>query len=156
QIESAIWRSIGKQSTVMGLFFVLGLVVAYGLVRRTQQPLRQIVARLKDIAEGEGDLTRRLTVESHDEIGETAHWFNVFVEKMHSILAEVKKSVVQTHGASMQLSTAAQQLSTGTQEQAASLEETAASLEQITGTVKQTADNAQQANQLAGGSRGAA
>src|SRR5262249_39609425 len=57
---------------------------------------------------------------------------------------------------SQQLAASAEQLSAGSQEQASSLEETAASLEEITSSVKQNADNAQQANQLAIGSKSTA
>jgi methyl-accepting chemotaxis protein len=55
--------------------------------------------------------------------------------------------------AAEQLSSGAQEISSGAQEQASSLEETAASLEELSSTVRQNADNAQQANQLASGSR---
>ena len=58
--------------------------------------------------------------------------------------------------ASQQLAAASEELSSGAQEQASSLEETASSLEEITGTIQQNADNAQQANQLAGNSRSVA
>jgi methyl-accepting chemotaxis protein len=58
--------------------------------------------------------------------------------------------------ASQQLAAASEELSSGAQEPASSLEETASSLEEITGTIQQNADNAQQANQLAGNSRSVA
>src|SRR5262249_4283898 len=104
-------------------------------------------------AEGEGDLTRRLDIRSRDEVGETAHWFNTFIGKVHGIMADVRAAAHGAAAASQQLSGGATELSGGAREQAASLEETAASLEELAGTVKQNADNALQANQLAVGSR---
>jgi methyl-accepting chemotaxis protein len=108
---------------------------------------------LQDLAQGEGDLTKRLTADTKDEVGELAHWFNSFMDKLHDIISQAKMAANHVASASQQLSGASEELSAGTQEQASSLEETAASLEEITGTVKQNADNARQANQLAVGSR---
>jgi methyl-accepting chemotaxis protein len=136
---------------------LVGGVGTLWVVRRTiSRPSERMIALAKDLAEGEGDLTKRLDVQSQDEIGEMAYWFNTFLDKIHKLIGEVKVAAVEVASASQQLSSAASQLSDGSQEQASSLEETAASLEQITVTVKQTADNAKQANQLAAGSRDAA
>ena len=51
--------------------------------------------RLKDIATGEGDLTKRIDVRRNDEIGETAHWFNTFVDKLAGVIAQVAASASQ-------------------------------------------------------------
>ena len=75
-----------------------------------------------------------------------ARWFT-------KALLEVAAIAESVATASQQLASASEELATGAQEQASSLEETAASLEEITGTIQQNADNAQQANQLAGTSR---
>jgi methyl-accepting chemotaxis protein len=136
---------------------LVGGVGTFWVVRRViTRPSSRMIALAKDLAEGEGDLTKRLDVQSRDEIGEMAYWFNTFLDKIHNLIGQVKVAAVQVASASQQLSSAASQLSDGSQEQASSLEETAASLEQITVTVKQTADNARRANQLAAGSRDAA
>ncbi|HEY3304586.1 MAG TPA: methyl-accepting chemotaxis protein [Candidatus Binatia bacterium] len=142
-------------------FFLLTLIAllvggagTFFLLRhQISRPIDRLVALAKDIAEGEGDLTKRLTVQNRDEIGELAHWFNTFLDKIHNLVSQVKSTAIQVAAASQHVSAGAGQLSSGSQEQASSLEETAASLEEITGTVKQNADNARQANQLALGSR---
>jgi methyl-accepting chemotaxis protein len=146
--------------SVLLVFLAIGagavaLAIGIGIVcgRMITRPLKRVVEMLKDIAEGEGDLTKRVEVTSQDEIGEVAHWFNTFIGKIHDIMAQVKEAAGRAATASQELSAASEQLSSGAQEQASSLEETAASLEEITGTVKQNADNAKQANQLAMGSR---
>src|SRR3990172_12477785 len=108
---------------------------------------------LRDIADGDGDLTRRLDATGKDEVADIAGAFNTFVEKLHSIMRQAQAAAEQVAAASRELSGASDQLSSGAQEQASSLEETAASLEEITGTVKQNADNTRQASQLAVGSR---
>ena len=81
------------------------------LIRVLMQPLRLMGKAMRDIAQGEGDLTRRLNVHSKDEFGELAHDFNLFVERIqHSIrevssatehVNEVAKRVMQTSSSSM-------------------------------------------------------
>lgn len=151
-------KEIVQRDVVIQVGLGVGLVaivffLSWFIARCITKPLTQAVAVLKDIAEGEGDLTKRLDVLGRDEIGDLAKWFNVFMDKLHGIIGQVRGAVGEITEASQQLSSASDQLSSGAQEQASSLEQTAASLEQITGTVKQTADNSRQANQLAAGAR---
>jgi methyl-accepting chemotaxis protein len=110
-------------------------------------------ACLRDIAEGEGDLTRRLDVRSHDEVGEAARWFNAFVTTIHDTLCEVRDAAARGATAAREVSVASDRIAAGPQEHASGLEETAASLEQLTGTVKQNAGSAGQARHLAEGAR---
>lgn len=65
--------------------FFLSFLVASRLQRRVTGPLNQVVERMKDIAKGEGDLTKRLEVTGKDEIGEVAEAFNTFVGKLQSV-----------------------------------------------------------------------
>jgi methyl-accepting chemotaxis protein len=152
-IRAAVWSAVLRQVGFIALVFLGSMVLAAVVVRRLIRPLREMAQALRDIAQGEADLTRRLEVRSEDEIGEVARWFNAFVEKQHDTVAQIRAFSQQVAGASQQLAGTTEHLSAGTQEQASSLEETAASLEEITSSVKQNADNAQQANLLAGGSR---
>ena len=135
-------------ASVIAAFGLAG-ILAFTLARWVARPLRQAAALLQDIGQGAGDLTRRLAVTGHDEIGQLAEGFNTFMDKLHEIIAQVRATASQVAAAARQMSAATEHLSTGAQQQASSLEETAASLEQITGTVRQNADNAHQANQLA-------
>jgi methyl-accepting chemotaxis protein len=142
---------------LMGCFGAAGVVLgslASALIGRSiARPIRRLAALLRDVAEGEGDLTKRLEISSRDESGEAALRFNVFIEKVHEIVAEVRTVGEQVSDAAGQLATAAEGMAAGAQEQASSLEETAAGLEEITSSVKQNADNAREADQLAAGSR---
>jgi methyl-accepting chemotaxis protein len=148
-VRNAHLFMLGLSAAAMMIAILLGVATS----RHVTRPVQQLCAMLKDLAEGEGDLTARLPVARHDEIGQMARWFNLFVEKLDGIVTQVAEAAEWTGVTAQQLATASQQLSSGAQEQASSLEETAASLEEITATVRQNADNARQANQLATASR---
>ena len=141
----------------MGIVAVVGVLVLAACMaligRSITKPLGLTVSRLRDIAEGEGDLTKRVDVMSRDEIGELARWFNVFIENVHDIMAQVKDSAADVATAAQQLAAGSGQITAAAQEQASALEETAASLEQLNSTVKQNADNARQADHMAAGAR---
>jgi methyl-accepting chemotaxis protein len=136
---------------VVAAAVALAMVVGVLIARMIARPLGAAVGVLQLVAQG--DFTRRLDVDTRDEVGQLAAALNQAVDGMRTALQEVEVAAAHAASASQQLSAASEQLSSGAQEQASSLEETAASLEQITGTVKQNADNARQANQLAVGSR---
>jgi methyl-accepting chemotaxis protein len=142
---------------LMGCFgaagVVLGFLASALLGRSIARRIRRLATLLRDVAEGDGDLTKRVEVRGTDEAAEAATWFNAFVAKIHDIVAQVRDAGAQVSAAAGQLATASEGLSAGAQEQASSLEQTAASLEEITSAVNQTADNAREANQLAAGSR---
>ncbi len=143
------------------LFFTALTVVSVGaafilavlMIRSIASPLRSALAAMLDIAEGEGDLTRRLDDSGRDEIGQLAGAFNAFVEKLQGMLISIKDGARSIDVSTGEIAQGNLNLSQRTEEQAASLEETASSMEQMTSTVRQNADNARQANILAGGAR---
>ena len=107
-------KSLRNTSIAIGLISLLILfIVVYGIATLLiARPLDKAVASLRDIAEGEGDLTMRLQTKNRDEIGELAHWFNVFIERLQSIIKRVSENSAILDSASGELSTISQKLST--------------------------------------------
>jgi methyl-accepting chemotaxis protein len=135
--------------------FLVFLVVLSWLVRRlVGRPIQTLVRNLEQVAEG--DLTVSVGAASQSEVGRANRATGLMVQKLTALLRHARSSADRVAAASEQLASASEGLSAASQEQAAALEETAASLEEITSSVKQNADNAQQASQLAAGSRGTA
>jgi len=71
---------------------VLIIPIAWFFSGTMVKSILRVTASLKDVAEGEGDLTRRIPVTSKDEIGELSHWFNVFIEKLQKMIQDISKS----------------------------------------------------------------
>lgn len=71
---------------------VLIVPVALFFSRTMVKSILRVTASLKDVAQGEGDLTKRLEISAKDEIGELSHWFNLFIEKLAKMIQEISKS----------------------------------------------------------------
>ncbi|MEA2101449.1 MAG: methyl-accepting chemotaxis protein, partial [Thermodesulfobacteriota bacterium] len=71
---------------------LLGLF-AFIIIKGILKPLMHTIIMLKDIAQGEGDLTSRLEVDKGSEIGEMARWFNAFIEKLEGIIRDITRGV---------------------------------------------------------------
>jgi len=79
-------------------FLVLVVAVCGGIATNLVRSLRGIADKLEDIARGDGDLTQRIQIDSKDEIGEVAHWFNQFVEKLQGIIVSIAGNVSRLDG----------------------------------------------------------
>ena len=97
-----------------GIICIL-LVVAVLIVtiQRVFKPLNQTLHVVKDIAQGEGDLTIRLKVQSHDEVGELSKWFNIFLDKLQGIVGNIAGTAGSLGSASTSLSDLAGKLADG-------------------------------------------
>ncbi len=132
-------------TTIISVGLVLGLIfmtLAFFMANAIARPLKQATDVLKDIAHGGGDLTMRLNVDSSDEVGELAHWFNAFVGTLETIISNVKNSTAHVDQATQEVAAGSQGLSQATQQQASAIEEVAATVEEMTSSIKQNAENA--------------
>ncbi|MDP6091664.1 MAG: methyl-accepting chemotaxis protein [SAR324 cluster bacterium] len=131
---------------------VIGLIISllFGfLVRRSiTNPVDKLVDTAKDIAEGEGDLTKRIQVVDEDELGILSNWFNTFLRKLNDIIIQVKHDAHQINQVSQEMAAGNMDLSSRTHQQSASLEETASSMEEINSIVQNSAEESKNANTL--------
>ncbi len=151
--EAEVLGNVTRSALIAAL--VAGLVgggvalsIIYVISRAIAAPVARAADMLGDIASGNGDLSRRMVVESEDEVGALAAGFNRFVASLNVTIREVRDSTAAIASASGEIASGNLDLSARTESQASSLEETAAAMEELTSTVKQNADNARQANQL--------
>lgn len=120
--------------------FLLSYIIAH-IVRS----LKKVLERLKDIAQGEGDLTKRIEIASEDEIGEVALWFNVFLEKLHNIIADVAKNTIQVAEASCEVLKASEQIAIGMDSASSEADTVATATEEMAATSGDIANNCQMA-----------
>ncbi len=151
---SAVLSELRRQILKMVFVMLVMIAIVAGLIfliaRLIAAPLAKIVAILKDISQGEGDLTVRLDVDSNDETGELSKWFNTFVEKIQTIIARVQKSADQVLNTSQEIASAAEQMAAGSEEQQAQLAEVATSIEEMSAMILETSNNTEATQKNAG------
>jgi methyl-accepting chemotaxis protein len=159
--EAEVLGNIVRSATISSLIAALvgggiGLFAIYLIARAIAAPVMRAAEMLGDIASGDGDLSRRMPVESEDEIGALASAFNRFVSSLNGTILKVRDSTHLIASASSEIATGNFDLSARTEHQASNLEETAAAMEQLTSTVKQNTANAEEANKLVSATTSAA
>lgn len=95
------------------ILFIVFVLVAVFFANAIVRPIQSVSNMVKDIAEGEGDLTSRLTVKNQDEVGELAGWFNLFVEKLQAMIKNISAGVDTLSSSSTELSAISDRMSQG-------------------------------------------
>ena len=126
-VAHILWWSLG----VMLLAAAIVGAVAFWLARQITRPILDTVAALRDVAEGEGDLTKRLDEQRQDELGQLGRWFNRFLHSMQGSVRTVIDKATGVASASAQIDSAASTLATGAERTKAQATQAAAAAEQM-------------------------
>ena len=144
ETDTFIW--VVMVITIIGL---LGSLLFGFLVRRSiTAPVNDLVDMSKDIAQGEGDLTKRIAIAGKDELGDLSSWFNMFLQRLNNMVVEVKKHAANINVSSQEMALGNKDLSSRTHQQSSSLEETATAMEEINSIVQNNAEDAKNANEI--------
>ena len=144
-------RDIAQSNLVLAAvaLFIAGLVSWWLSVALTK-PLHQFIAATRDLAHGQGDLTRRLEISSDsDEIIELADNLNKMFSNLHQLASEVQSASFQVGASSAEISAASKQMLGGASDQAAKIESSTAAVTELSSSIQQVAENAVQATKVA-------
>jgi methyl-accepting chemotaxis protein len=151
--EDHVFKEINETTRFTVILVIIALVAAaiivYIVLHRTTKPIVRVAETLRDISEGEGDLTRSIEVSSKDEIGDLALYFNKTLEKIKKLVISIKKETEELSGigtdlASNMTETAAavneitaniQSIKTRVMNQSASVSQTNATMQQVVGNI---------------------
>ena len=128
---------------------IIGLLVAAFITRGITKPLCQAAIAMEDIAEGDGDLTRRLEEQGKNEITMLARSFNKFAEKVHSLVSDVAQHTEQVAAASEEMSNITSLTNEGVNKQRSEIDQVASAMNEMTATVQEVAKNAMAASNSA-------
>ncbi len=148
-ISQQVEESVTTELIAGSALVLLGLATIALMASRLVKPIREVVARLDDIASGEGDLTQRLDVKSQDEIGQLAGGFNQFLDKLQSIITDVVDTTFQIGTTTQQSTVAAQQTRNSSDSQFKEVDLVATASEEMTQTASLVVQNAETAVQEA-------
>ncbi len=137
----------------LGLLVILALsiLLAWLVSRTVTGPIKAVVDTIKDIAQGEGDLTRRLPILGNNEIGELSEWFNTFIGKLHGIINQVSGSSLQLASSALELQLTSKQMTESIAQLSSQSTSLATAGEEMSATSGDIANNCHQAANNAGG-----
>ncbi|WP_428604187.1 methyl-accepting chemotaxis protein [Sedimenticola sp.] len=144
-VESLKSTIAGVAIGIAVVVFVVGALIGWVFTGLIVRPIQSTVDAVKDIAEGEGDLTRRLDDRSKDELGELAGWFNRFLDKMQGVVGELNSVTQNLSVSAEQLSKVSEETRDGIGNQQVQTEQAATATNQMAATVQEVAKNAESA-----------
>ncbi|MFM9956610.1 MAG: methyl-accepting chemotaxis protein [Phycisphaerales bacterium] len=128
---------------------VLAVVLSILITRAVVNPVRAMTGRLKDIAEGEGDLTARVDEARQDELGELGKWFNTFVGKIQTVVVEVKRASAEVAAASTEIAASSEQMAAGITQQSQQAQQISSAVEEMSASVVEVARKSGEASNSA-------
>lgn len=151
EVMAPLSNLLMKNTLVSLVLIIASAVLSMMVVSRVLKPLHAIGLALEEIAQGEGDLTKRLKVETKDEVGALASHFNHFVDSMHKIIRDISALSVDLRSTANASAQVAERTSQDVQNQmqevsmvAAAVQEMATATHEIAGNAENTASAAQQ------------
>ncbi|MCL1812654.1 MAG: methyl-accepting chemotaxis protein [Treponema sp.] len=148
-VMAPVYTMIKTGSIISIVILIVVILAAIFFSRSISKPIIRVAETLKDISEGEGDLTRTITANSKDEIGSLAHYFNETLKKIKNLIIIIKKQAVTLSETGSALSSNMTETATAINEitatiksiksralnQSASVTETHATMEQVVGNI---------------------
>jgi methyl-accepting chemotaxis protein len=141
--KATLWLLVAGTVALVASFFCLMLILRVTVT----QKLHDFVEKVTDLARGEGDLTKHISVSSNDEFGQLADEINTLVEKIRSIIAQIAQTSEQVSSSAVELQSNAEQMATGAEEVAAQAETVATASEEMSATSNDIAQNCQLASE---------
>lgn len=120
------------------LLIIIGLSVAL----KVASPIIRAAGMLGDIAAGDADLTKKMNVDTKDEVGELATSFNSFIGQLHSLITAIASNIKEVHHIANNLKTSSKSTQHNTEEQQQSVDMIATAMNQMGATVQEIARNA--------------
>jgi len=129
-----------KNAVIAIILMLVSLSLIFLFVRNISDHVRSIAERIRDLSQGEGDLTIRIPIVGKDEISEASQWLNAFMDKLESMMGIIRNLSEQAANSSRELEKSARSLAETSQSQAAGAEESSASLEELSASFQHVAE----------------
>lgn len=140
-------KSLGRINMIISAVIIaIAAFVIYFVAGFIALSINEVVAGLKDAAEGEGDLTKRLEIKSKDEVGSLAKWFNTFVQKLQGIISDIAGNSEKLNTSSSDLLAISKKMSSGADKMSAKSNAVAAAAEEMSSNMSSVAAAAEQSS----------
>lgn len=139
--EAAARSQVRLWNTVLIAVSVLAVLASAGygwwIARGIVTPTGQLIRKMRAMADGAGDLTARVEVAHHDEIGDLAGAINKVIQTVHDLVVKVRESSIQLYASSTEIAATAREQESTMQTLGASTNQIAAAVKQITATSRE-------------------
>ena len=157
--RAVVYADVNRVTLISILLGAAGTAIFLALfmfiVKKRIQPIQAVSNELKEIAEGEGDLTRTIEVSTRNEIGDLAYYFNMTIEKIKNLVISIKKesavlssigsdlaaNMNETASAVNEITAAIQSIKERVVSQGVSVSETHATMEKVTAHIKKLTEH---------------
>lgn len=147
EVSSIISKTV-FMIVIVATVIIIGIIfVSLFLSSIITKSIMAINKFLKDVSEGEGDLTKELPILSNDEMGDMARHFNKFINKLNEIITIVKEGSQNVASASTELASTTEELTVTFQDQASQVTSVASATEEISVTSQEVMQSLAEANQ---------
>jgi len=118
---------------------IIALAFSFWTVKSVIEPLKRTTEMLQDIAQGEGDLTKRLDADRQDEIGEMAKWFKAFMASLKDMIVSIRRDAATVSESSTEMLKISDQLSNGVKDLSERASSVSAASEEMSSNMKSVA-----------------
>ncbi len=118
--DEAVQSAKSMRNILFVILIIMGILIAiasFYISGTISKPIGRLVNRARQLSEGEADLTRRIEIETEDELGELSLWFNKFIERIQGLIKEVKGNADSVSSAALQISSSSEELAATVEQQ---------------------------------------
>jgi methyl-accepting chemotaxis protein len=153
-VMAPVYDMIRISVIISMMILIAVIIVAVYMSNSVSKPIIKVTNTIKDISEGEGDLTQSIKVQSKDEIGDLARYFNKLMEALRKPISETKTVVEHLASSSKDLSSVSRELSASSEETVSTATNVASTTEEMSVNINAMAGGAEEAsvnaNEVAG------
>jgi methyl-accepting chemotaxis protein len=142
KIDAKLAKTLGFIALATAVIVLLGVFVGVFVGRTVTRPLKTVSDLMEDIANGDGDLRKRLPAEGDDELAELGRCFNTFVIKIQETIRQVSATTDQVASAAEELSSVANETRASVQRQGSETDQIASAIHEMVATIQQISGNA--------------
>ncbi len=142
-------RLVHDNLLVAGLAIVFAVIASFILAMGVTRPIKRLIGATEELAHGHGDLTKRISIKSSDEIADLANNLNSIFENLQHLARGVQQASLHVGSSSAEISAASKQMLAGAKDQAVKIESSTAAVTELSSSIQQVADNALQATKVA-------
>ncbi|MBV8659179.1 MAG: methyl-accepting chemotaxis protein [Burkholderiales bacterium] len=141
------WLTLVVQIVLLDVILIVALSLSISAV--VLKPLKRLGLALGDIASGDADLTRRLTVIGNDEFSRVSQSFNVFVERLQGVMKQVSETAIQLAAAAEETTRITEQAAEGIQQQQRQTDDVVNAVSQLSNEIHEVSSSTAKASEAA-------